>query len=38
VGLDDVLRTVREELGGEILVESSPGAGTDFTLLVPLRH
>ncbi|MBI5446948.1 MAG: HAMP domain-containing protein [Deltaproteobacteria bacterium] len=38
VGLDDVLQTVERELGGEIRVESRPGAGTDFTLLVPMPH
>jgi two-component system chemotaxis sensor kinase CheA len=38
VGMDAVLATVRDRLGGELRITSSPGAGTTFTLRVPLQR
>lgn len=36
VGMDAVMHTVREELGGSISLDSIPGQGTVFTIRVPL--
>lgn len=36
VGMDAVLHTVREELGGTIMLDSIPGKGTVFTIRIPL--
>ncbi len=36
MGMDIVRRIVVEDLGGELVLRTSPGAGTSFTLRVPL--
>ncbi|GAC1600373.1 MAG: hypothetical protein NVS4B10_12060 [Myxococcales bacterium] len=36
MGMDIVHRTVVDQLGGELLLETAPGKGTTFTLRVPL--
>lgn len=36
MGMDIVKRTVVEQLGGQLQLETTPGAGTTFTLKVPL--
>lgn len=38
VGMDAVLTAVKERLDGEVGIESQPGAGTTFTLSIPLSR
>jgi signal transduction histidine kinase len=35
VGMDAVIASVRDALGGEVRVDSAPGRGTTFTIVVP---
>jgi len=38
IGLDAVLKTIREELSGTISVASKPGYGTTFKIIIPNKN
>jgi two-component system chemotaxis sensor kinase CheA len=38
VGMDAVVNTIRDRLGGDVTIESEPGKGTAFTVSIPLSQ